>query len=221
MLAATLNRSTELGDSSNDTIEAGTSPVGIGGILEQFPPALYPPNRPCFADPDIERVRIEVGIDCSKVRIDPNLTFTITPTQVLKPPADPPYPIFLPTHVDHDGAVVEAASVRVRALGGTLTEAEAIAVLKVAGWPDALIPQALAVAWCESKWSPYALGDSGRSAGWFQLNIATWFQYAGEDAEHWADPVTNARVALATYRYDIGRGYRPWTQWSCGFAAHN
>ena len=129
--------------------------------------------------------------------------------------------IVLPTHVDHDGAVVEAASVRVRALGGTLTTEEAIAVLKVAGWPDALIPQALAVAWCESKWSPYALGDSGRSAGWFQLNIATWFQYAGEDAEHWADPVTNARVALATYRYDIGRGYRPWTQWSCGFAAHN
>ena len=208
MLAATLNRSTELGDSSNDTIEAGlSSTLGIGGILEQFPPALYPElavaNSSAVELPAVNRV-----VEGSNPSSPANLS-------------DPPYPIFLPTHVDHDGAVVEAASVRVRALGGTLTTEEAIAVLKVAGWPDALIPQALAVAWCESKWSPYALGDSGRSAGWFQLNIATWFQYAGEDAEHWADPVTNARVALATYRYDIGRGYRPWTQWSCGFAAHN
>lgn len=98
--------------------------------------------------------------------------------------------------------------------GGQLTEAEAISVLQAAGWPTELIPQALAVAWCESKWSPAASGDSGHSRGWFQLNTM-WFGYAGEDPAMWADPLVNARVAWRTYNYDISRGQRPWQQWSC------
>lgn len=111
--------------------------------------------------------------------------------------------------------VVAAASGRVRELGGQLTEGEMRAVLEQAGWPAELVPAALAVSWCESKWSPYADGDSGRSKGLFQVNLQTWFPYAGEDPAQWADPLTNARVALAVYRYDIARGYAPWTQWSC------
>lgn len=133
-----------------------------------------------------------------------------------------------PSHLDLDvlgnypkifgnsqSSLVEAASARVSAQGGQLTEAEAISVLEAAGWPTELIPQALAVAWCESKWSPYARGDSGRSVGLFQLNLQTWFTYAGEDPTEWADPLVNARTALTTYRYDIARGYPPWKQWSC------
>lgn len=113
-------------------------------------------------------------------------------------------------------AIVAAAGVeRVRELGGSLTEAEARAVLTVAGWPAELHEQALAVSWCESKWSPHAVGDGGNSLGWFQLNVATWFGYAGEDPALWADPVVNARVAWATYQYDLSRGYQAWAQWSC------
>lgn len=185
--------------------EAGTttSPVpstlGIGGILEQMPPALFPTMPQGKLD--------------SLVAEEPGGNPFIPPPK--SPGSDPPYPIFLPTHVDHDGAVVSAASYRVSQLGGSLSEAEMRAVLKEAGWPDALISEALAVTWCESKWSPYASGDSGRSMGLFQVNLQTWFRYAGEDPERWADPVINARVALATYGYDLGRGYRPWTQWSC------
>lgn len=110
---------------------------------------------------------------------------------------------------------VEAATLRVSQHGGQLTEAEVIAVLRAAQWPEGLIPEALAVAWCESRWSPYASGDGGNSLGLFQLNVATWFRYAGEDPALWSDPVVNARVAWATYQYDIGRGYAPWKQWSC------
>lgn len=114
-------------------------------------------------------------------------------------------------------SVVEAATARVSSQGGQLTEAEAIAVLQAAGWPTELIPQALAVAWCESKWSPAANGDSGRSKGWFQLNTM-WFGYAGEDPAMWADPLVNARTALAVYRYEQARGYAPFANWSCRVA---
>lgn len=116
--------------------------------------------------------------------------------------------------VSLESIVVAAATGRVNALGGSLTEAEMRAVLTEAGWPEELLAEALTVAYCESKWSPYAVGDGGHSLGLFQLN-GMWFGYAGEDRSQWADPVVNARTAWATYQYDIGRGYVPWKQWSC------
>lgn len=116
--------------------------------------------------------------------------------------------------VTSESIVAAAAAGRVRALGGSLAEAEMRAVLTEAGWPEELLAEALTVAYCESKWSPYAVGDGGHSLGLFQLN-GMWFGYAGEDRSQWADPVVNARTAWATYQYDIGRGYVPWKQWSC------
>lgn len=111
--------------------------------------------------------------------------------------------------------IAAVATERVREIGGSLSEAEMDAVLAEAGWPVDLWGQAKAVAWCESRWSPYAVGDGGASRGVFQLNVATWFRYAGEDPAQWADPVVNARVAWATYQYDLGRSYAPWKQWTC------
>lgn len=117
--------------------------------------------------------------------------------------------------VPMESLVVAAATGRVREMGGTLTEAEMRAVLTEAGWPAEWHDDALAIAWCESRWSPYAVGDGGNSRGLFQLNVATWFAYAGEGPEMWADPLTNARVAWAVMGYDAGRGYERWRQWSC------
>lgn len=111
-------------------------------------------------------------------------------------------------------ATVVAASVQLYASSVPLTEAEMIAVLSASGWPTELHSQALAVSWCESKWSPGAVGDGGNSMGLFQLNWL-WFGYAGEDSSQWADPYVNARVAWATYNYDLNRGQRPWQQWTC------
>lgn len=110
--------------------------------------------------------------------------------------------------------IAAAATERVREIGGSLSEAEMDAVLAEAGWPVELWGQAKAVAWCESKWSPYAVGDGGNSLGAFQLWYG-WFAPAGFSAEQAFDPVVNARVAWATYQYDLGRGYAPWKQWTC------
>lgn len=117
---------------------------------------------------------------------------------------------------DHPGtieAIVTAAAVgRVRALGGSLSEAEMRAVLTLAGWPAELHDEALAISWCESRWSPYAVGDGGNSLGLFQL-WRGWWPSAGEHLDLWADPLVNARVALharqARGRWGGGGG------WSC------
>lgn len=81
-------------------------------------------------------------------------------------------------------------------------------MLRAAGWPGDAIADAAAVAWCESRWRPAAVGDSGRSLGLMQL-WSGWFAWAGEDTERWADPVVNARVALAVWRV------YGWAQWAC------
>ena len=119
----------------------------------------------------------------------------------------------LPTPAPPPSAPVQSA-------GGALTEGELLAVLTEAGWPAELHDEALRIIHCESRGRPDALGDGGKSAGLFQLNIATWFRYAGENPDLWADPLVNARTAWATYNYDLGRGYVPWKQWSCRKVLH-
>lgn len=109
---------------------------------------------------------------------------------------------------------VEAATARVQEYGGTLTEAEMRAVLAEAGWPVELHEQALAVSMCESRWSPYAVGDSGRSLGLFQMQHSGsgwrgWFIPAGEDESLAHDPVVNARTAWWAYQRS------GWAPWSC------
>ena len=112
-------------------------------------------------------------------------------------------------------SLIEAATARVRATGGSLTSEEMPVLLAEAGWPEHLVGAAMRVAWCESKWSPYAIGDGGRSLGLFQLAVALWFDYAHEDPEQWADPLVNARTAWAVYQYDEARGQLPFAQWTC------
>ena len=87
--------------------------------------------------------------------------------------------------------MVEAATARVNAEGGQLTEAEMRALLAEAGAPAEWVPDMLTIAWCESKFSPLAKGDSGNSLGLWQL-WSGWFR-AGEDP---FDALTNARVAV-------------------------
>ena len=76
-----------------------------------------------------------------------------------------------------------------------LTESQMREVLRLAGWPDGMADEALAVAWCESRWSPGAVGDGGSSLGLFQL-WGGWFAAVGLPLERWADPVVNAAAAL-------------------------
>lgn len=147
--------------------EAGSSPVGIGGVLSNAPAALFPvlPD----ATPPVARVALREAV----VFQDPE-------------PLPPDKPLHLPA-LD----VVSAASARVAQQGGVLSESEVVAFLREAGAPEAWIPDLVTISWCESHHSPYAVGDSGNSLGQYQL-WSGWFR-AGEDP---FDPLTNARVAV-------------------------
>jgi len=135
------------------------------------------------------------------------------------PPPTEPAPAYFPptlyptlgnsqTSLGNSQSLVEAATVRVASQGGQLTEAEMRALLAEAGAPAEWVPDMLTIAWCESHYSPGAVGDSGNSLGLFQL----WSGWArpGEDL---FDPLTNARVAVRVReirgRFGGGGG------WSC------
>ncbi len=130
-----------------------------------------------------------------------------------------PFPTMLetPTAMDEMSLLLTTEIVAAPTVtpSSTVTEPLGIeVVLETAGWPRDLWAQASAIAWCESRHHPDSVGDGGASLGLYQLN-RLWFGYADEDVAQWSDPVINARVALATYRYDLARGQAPWTQWSC------
>lgn len=114
--------------------------------------------------------------------------------------------------VTMESIVVAAATGRVRALGGSLSEAEMDALLEVAGWPVEWRAEAKQIAWCESKWSPNAIGDGGNSLGLWQMWTG-WFGPAGEDIEGWADALVNARVAL--YVRQVRGRWGGGGGWSC------
>ena len=110
--------------------------------------------------------------------------------------------------------VVQAATARAASQGGSLTEAEMVAVLTEAGWPAELHAAELAVAGGESRWSPYAVGEGGRARGVFQMQWSGagwrgWFIPAGEDEAMAHDPVVNARTAWWAYQRS------GWGPWSC------
>ena len=71
-------------------------------------------------------------------------------------------------------------------------------------WP---CEEALAVAWCESRFDPSAVGAYG-VLGLFQL-WPGWFQWAGTDISMWDDPLVNSYTAYRVWA--SGRGWAPWT----------
>jgi hypothetical protein len=114
--------------------------------------------------------------------------------------------------IDPRFRIAVAATMRANAMGGQLDEREIRAILELSGWREQLIPEAMSVAWCESKWSPWAVGDGGNSLGLFQLWNG-WFAAFGFPVEMWSNPVVNATVARLVLerrgRWGGGGG------WSC------
>jgi len=72
-----------------------------------------------------------------------------------------------------------------------LTPEQLEQVYELAGVPTEWREPLARIAWCESHWSPGAVGDSGNSLGLHQL----WIGWA-RDGEDLMDPVTNSRVAV-------------------------
>lgn len=89
-----------------------------------------------------------------------------------------------------------------------LSEGQVRWVLAAAGWPPDQVSAALAVAWCESRWRPTAVGDHGQSLGLWQL-WSGWY----EPGEDWRDPVDAAAAALRVWRSE------GWEEWSCSSSA--
>lgn len=82
-----------------------------------------------------------------------------------------------------------------------LSEAQMVDLLRQAGFDEYTWPAALAVFWCESKWSPNATGAAGER-GIAQIHPIH------HDSTY--DPLGNM---LAAYRISSG-GY-DWSAWSC------
>ena len=74
---------------------------------------------------------------------------------------------------------------------GPLGEPELRALLAEAGSPPEWVEPLVAIALCESRGRPDAVGDAGASLGTWQIWVG-WF-FEGEDP---FDPLTNARVAI-------------------------
>ena len=139
------------------------------------------------------------------------------------PPATPVYQQRV--YVVRDGPVPTPEPVVEAAIAWPeqLNEAQARHALTITGWPLELHEDALKV-FCgwnnfrfpngESNCSPGAVGDSGNSLGFAQLNAATWAPYCGLAREELMELEKNLTCAYQVYLYDIAKGYQPWNQWS-------
>lgn len=114
-----------------------------------------------------------------------------------------------------------AASRETRSLPVSQLSADTVRQLLVdAGAEPEWIEHLIRIAWCESKYSPGAVGDSGNSVGLFQIGKSRpgwqgWFLYFGIDEATAYDPVVNAQVAVLIVRYSVERGQDPFSAWSC------
>ena len=82
-------------------------------------------------------------------------------------------------------------------------ESSVLSLLKEAGID---IEVAKNVIFCESRWKPDAVGDSGDSLGLWQINKV---HSIGEDCLF--DPVCSTKVAIKL----IKENWRGWENWSC------
>lgn len=89
-----------------------------------------------------------------------------------------------------------------------LTEMDVDAIFTEADVPADWGAPMKAIAWCESRYRPGAIGDSGNSLGLMQL----WRGWAGPN-DDLLDPVTNVRVAVKV-RETLGR-FGGSGAWSC------
>jgi hypothetical protein len=130
--------------------------------------------------------------------------------------SNPPPKPALPLLVDGHGVKWWAARARARARDAAWQKKRARALTRqlqsVRDNPAAAIrhvfgvyaDQALAVAWCESRYSVTAA--NGRYLGLFQMGSSERARYG-----HGADALTQARAA---YRYFVAAG-RDWSPWTC------
>ena len=113
-----------------------------------------------------------------------------------------------PTLAPVDPPTVHAAS----GGGDSLTESALRGVLAEAGAPADWVEPLLAIAWCESRYSPYAIGDSGNSLGIWQL-WRGWAAPMGYTPDDLHDPLKAAKTAI--YVRTVRGRFAGGGGWSC------
>ncbi len=106
-------------------------------------------------------------------------------------------------------ASVEVQAAREAALvkaGERLTLPQVVAVVRVSGWPEEELAEAVDVAGCESDWRPDVVGSYGER-GLFQIHPMHNWRFEGEELNA-LNPIHNASVALAIWKL---YGWDPWT----------
>ena len=93
-----------------------------------------------------------------------------------------------------------------------LTRPEMLHALDVAGWSVPYWNQALAVAWCESRWQPAARGDNGAAFGLLQVHQDPWQDWSGISGDM-GNPVTG--LAVAWQVFSVHENYKWYGQWGC------
>ena len=94
-------------------------------------------------------------------------------------------------------------------LVGGLTADQMRDLAPLAGFTEELIPALLAVTWCESKFSPGAVGGAGE-AGLGQIHPVNWRRFDQfADPNPW-DPLQNLIVT-----YQMSQGGTNWWAWTC------
>lgn len=94
-----------------------------------------------------------------------------------------------------------------------LTEDEVRAAIIEAGWPADQVDRALCIAFHESGYNAWAVGDrdlvpdNGPSYGLFQINVHAHPDF---DLDQWYDPLYNAAYALKVYTW-ADDSFEPWS----------
>lgn len=81
-----------------------------------------------------------------------------------------------------------------------------ISLLIQGGWAPELIPEALTVSFCESRWISDAKNPRSLASGIFQFLRSTWATWGQRDV---FDPLANVTAAFLLYQ-DSG-----WSHWVC------
>lgn len=134
------------------------------------------------ADPPVSTVAV-LGGDLGSVGEDVVVTVTPAPTVYVAPPPTAPS-----AYANLDTSA-------------QLSEAQMVDLLRQAGFDEYTWPAALAVSWCESRFSPNATGGASEK-GLFQIHPIHY------DSSY--DPLSNVRAA-----YRISSAGYDWSAWSC------
>lgn len=106
--------------------------------------------------------------------------------------------------------VVTAAGGPLSASEEQFTEAQMRALAAQAGFSEEGMPALLTVTWCESRWSPGAVGRSAGEAGLAQIHPVNWGRFDQFPSPDPWNPLQNLIVA-----YQMSQGGTNYWAWTC------